>query len=46
MYIVESFEEVVDVVVHYSDCIEPSIGVGRAVCIVVIKVYSVWFQAM
>ena len=44
--IVASFEDVVDMVVHYSNFIEPFFCSQRGEFVVVVEVYSVWIKSI
>ena len=46
MFVVDSFEDVVDVVVHCSHSIDLFFCIGGGEFIVIIEVYSAWIKAM
>ena len=43
---VDTFEDLVDMVVHGSHSVEPFFCVGRGEFVVVIEVYDVWIKAI
>ena len=45
-FVVDSFEDIVDVVMHCSHSVKPCFCSGGGEFIVVIEVYSVWIKAI
>ena len=45
-FIVDSFENIVYVVMYYSDCIKPFFYRARGDFIVIVKVYDAWIKAI
>ena len=46
LFIVDSFEDIVDVVVHSSHSVKPFFCSSRAEFVVIIKVYGAWIKAI
>ena len=46
LFVVDSFENIVDVVVHCSYSVEPFFCSGRGEFVVVIEVYGEWIKAI
>ena len=45
-FVVDAFKDVVDVVLHCSQCIEPFYGSEGAEFVVIVEVHGVWIQAI
>ena len=45
-FIVNSLEDIVDMLVHYSDSVKPFIHVRRGEFVVVVKLYGAWIKAI
>ena len=46
LFIVDLLDGIVDMVVHYSDCIQLLFCSGKGELVVIIKVYGVWIEAI